>query len=541
MTAEPGGMGRVLFALITRNNKWETMMNEHKIINTRLWLYGGKLLAVALGVALIAAPPLQAAEPAKAEAVNVAPAKAAPAKKPANVKTKKPVASSAVSDKSVGSIPAATKLEPYLELSVGQSHLIRLPGNARLEKVSVDNPNVVQIKVTSLREVVLNARSPGSTVVILKDKSGQTTVMDVSVVGGAVGKAAGGLQGKLQQLLPGEKYIMVASAADTVVLTGTATDAIKVERAVALAEAYSGKKVLNFLQVGAPQQVMLEVKVAEVSKTLTDKLGAGFKYGANRGSWSYSLLAGFLTGAPGVISATNVNGRTSMTLDAAKTDGLVKILAEPTIMAMSGQEGAFLAGGKIYIPVPQVGLVGTTTITLEEKEFGVGLKFTPTVLEDGRINLKVSPEVSEIGAGVTFGTQTLPSITTRRASTTVQLNDGQSFAIGGLIKNNVTENIAAFPFLGEIPILGALFRSTDFRNDRTELLFVITPRLVKPLPADYALPTDGFIEPTRADLFLNGKLEGSPKDESQPAAATAEPTKEQAPAQAPASGGFQMK
>jgi len=501
-------------------------MNEHKIINSRLWPYGGKLLAAALGIALIAAPPLQAAEPAKVEAVKAEPAKAAPAKKPAKAAAKKPAAS----EKSVRSIPAATELAPYLELSVGQSHVIRLPEKARLAKVSVDNPNVVQVTVTSLREVLLYAKSAGSTVLILKDKSGQTTVVDVAVVGGAVSA----LQGKLQQLLPGEKNIKVVSAGDSVVLTGTVFDAVKAERAVTLAEAYSGKKVINFLQTGAPQQVMLEVKVAEVSKTLTDKLGAQLNWGTTSGRLTYSLLAGFLTGAPGVVTIANATGTKTLTLDAAKTDGLVKILAEPTIMAMSGQEGAFLAGGRIYIPVPQAGLVGTT-ITLEEKEFGVGLKFTPTVLEGGLINLKVSPEVSELGKGVTVGTQVLPTITTRRAATTVQLHDGQSFAIGGLIKNNITETMSAFPGLGEIPILGALFRSSEFINDRTELLFIITPRLVKPLPPDYALPTDSFIEPTRGEFFLQGKLEGAPKDEAP--AAPAEPTKEQAPA----AGGFQMK
>lgn len=489
-------------------------MNEHKIINSRLWPYGGKLLAAALGIALIAAPPLQAAEPAKAAA-------------------KKPAISLATSQKSVRSIPAVTELAPYLELSIGQSHVIRLPEKARLAKVSVDNPNVVQITVTSLREVLLYAKSAGSTVLILKDKSGQTTVVDVIVVSGSVSA----LQGKLQQLLPGEKNIKVVSAGDSVVLTGTVFDAVKANRAVTLAEAYSGKKVINFLQTGAPQQVMLEVKVAEVSKTLTDKLGAKLDWGTTSGRLTYSLLAGFLTGAPGVVTIANAAGTKSLTLDAAKKDGLVKILAEPTIMAMSGQEGAFLAGGKIYIQVPQAG-VGGTAITLEEKEFGVGLKFTPTVLEGGLINLKVAPEVSELSSTVTFGT--LPTISTRRAATTVQLHDGQSFAIGGLIKNNITESISAFPGLGEIPILGALFRSSEFQNDRSELLFIITPRLVKPLPPDYALPTDSFVEPTRGEFFLQGKLEGAPKDEAP--AASAEPPEEQAPAeQAPAAGGFQMK
>lgn len=499
-------------------------MNEHMSLHSQPLQYGGKFLAAALGIALIAASPLQAAE-----LTSTAVAKATPATTAAK---NKPAASQAVADKQTRTVPVATELAPYLELSLGQSHLIRLPVNTMLEKVSVDNPSVVQVTVTSPREVLLYGKSAGSTVLILKDKSGQTTVMDVTVVGG--GSAA--LQGKLQQLLPGEKNIRVASAGESVVLTGSVFDAVKADRAVALAEAYSGKKVINFLQVGAPQQVMLEVKVAEVSKTLKDQLGANFtgQLGKFNGNWTYSLLANFLTGAPGSITAASANGLKSITLDAAKTDGLVKILAEPTIMAISGQEGAFLAGGKIYIPVPQAGL-GGTAITLQEEEFGVGLKFTPIVLEDGLINLKVSPEVSEVGNTVTLGGLTMPSITTRRASTTVQLHDGQSFAIGGLIKNNITESMAAFPGLGEIPILGALFRSSNFQHDRSELLFIITPHLVKPLPANYALPTDGFVEPTRGEFLLEGKLEGKPKIEAQPAAAP--PAGEQAPA----AGGFQMQ
>lgn len=497
--------------MIKRNNKGETMMDKHKITNSRLWPYGGKLLAAALGVALISAPPLQAAESAKSLA-------------------KKPAAAVPGVTAQPSLVPPASTIEfaPQVGVTVGKSTLLKLPAAAA--RISIGNPAVADVILLNPTEVYLLGKAIGSTNVILWSKSGRSTVVDV-----IVGMDIAALQGKLQQLLPGEKNIKVASAADSLVLSGTVTDAVKVDRAVALAEAYGGKKVVNLLQAGAPQQVMLEVKVAEVSKSLTNKLGAQFNYGTTSGSWTYSLLAGFLTGAPGVVNAVNAGGLKSLTLDAAKTDGLVKILAEPTIMAMSGQEGAFLAGGKIYIPVPQSG-VGGTTITLEEKEFGVGLKFTPIVLDGGLINLKVTPEVSELGKNVTVGSQTIPTITTRRAATTVQLHDGQSFAIGGLIKNNITETIAAFPGLGEIPVLGALFRSTEFQNDRTELLFVITPRLVKPLPPNYALPTDAFIEPTRGEFFLGGKLEGAPKDESQPEAAPAEPK-----AQAPATGGFQMK
>ena len=274
-----------------------------------------------------------------------------------------------------------------------------------------------------------------------------------------------------------------------------------------------GARVINLLSVGSAQQVMLEVKIAEVSKTLIDKLGTGVQGSIGGGAWTYSILTQFLTGTlGGGASATRSTG-TKFTLEAEKKDGLVKILAEPNVMAISGQEGSFLAGGKILIPVSQDAL--SNRIILEEKEFGVGLKFTPTVLSGGRINLKVSPEVSELsreGVGISNLSNTantiLPLITTRRSSTTVQLGDGESFAIGGLIKNNRTTNVKAFPILGELPLIGALFRSTDFQQDRTELVFVVTPRLIKPLPQKVVLPTDNHIDPSRSELFLGGQLEG---------------------------------
>jgi pilus assembly protein CpaC len=214
------------------------------------------------------------------------------------------------------------------------------------------------------------------------------------------------------------------------------------------------------------------------------------------------------------------------------------VLAEPTVMAISGQEASFLAGGKIFIPVAQDSTTGNNRVTLEEKEYGIAVRFTPTVLDNGRINLRVAPEVSElnregIGISATGSTATavLPSFTTRRASTTVQLFDGQSFAIGGLIKNNVTSSIKAFPGLGEIPILGALFRSSDFQNDRTELVFIVTPHLAQPLPPNPKLPTDEYVQPSRFDFFLNGRMEGrAPARQSQPAA---EPQPQQSQQQPP--------
>jgi pilus assembly protein CpaC len=385
----------------------------------------------------------------------------------------------------------------------------------------------VDVVLLSPRELYLLGKKNGTMNVILQGQDDQCTVMGVTVTMDAVA-----LQDRLEQLMPGQKGIKVSAVENKFILTGTVSDAVKVDQAVTLANAYTGStsgstsssNVVNMLQVSAPQQVMLEVKMAEVSKNLLDKLGAQFNATRHNGGVAYAIASGFLalTGSAtkGVLTLTH--GNTSIAIDAQDKDGVVKILAEPNIIAISGQEGSFLAGGKIFIPVSQTATGGLATVTLEEKEFGVGLRFTPTVLEDGLINLRVAPEVSELsqtGIAITSGSNSsiLPSFTTRRAVTTVQLRDGQSFAIAGLIKNNVTETITRFPILGSIPILGALFRSTEFQNDKTELLFVITPRLVKPLPPDYKLPTDNFIEPTKKEFFIGGKLEGKSDEPAAPA------------------------
>lgn len=448
-----------------------------------------------------------------------------------------------------------------LKLPLGKSTLIKLP--EAVANRTIGNPSVVQAMMVAPRTLYLVGLDVGTTNMIIQGKSGSCAVIDVTV-----GMDSSGLEATLKSLMPNESSnIKVTAAADTLVLSGTVADAMAVGRAVEIANAFvrrpaarvqagtphpindkedAGEKtqqaqaqktgmqaggdskggqarIVNLLGVADPQQVMLEVKVAEVSKTLLDKLGARSLLQGTNGSWAYTILAEFLTGtANGIFDATKSNGN-SLTLEAEKRDGLIRILAEPTLMAISGQEGKFTAGGTIFIPVSQE----FNRIGLEEKDFGVKLAFTPTVLANGRINLKVRPEVSELsreGIGITAvgisGRAILPLITKREASTTVQLNDGQSFAIGGLIKNNSTANIKALPVLGEIPVLGALFRSTDFQEDKTELLFVVTPRLVKPLPANYSLPTDNVVPAGRAELFLGGQLESSnPNPHAAPASA----------------------
>lgn len=399
---------------------------------------------------------------------------------------------------------------------------------------SVGNPDVVQAMLVAPDTLYIAGVDVGTTNMIMQGKSGVCSVVDVTV---SLDPAA--LRTTLAAVLPDEKNIVVTTAADTIVLSGSASDAAAVARAGELAAAYvrrpmralqvpkeegvvaapaaaagsvgAGVRVINMLGVNAAQQVLLEVKIAEVSKTLVDTLEAGATFKFATGSWAGAVLSNFLTGtASSHLSAVRSNG-TALNLDADKRDSLVRMLAEPNVMAISGQEGTFLAGGKFYIPVAQ----DNNRITLEEKEFGIGLRFTPTVLGGGRINLQVAPEVSELsreGIGISAtgvsGTAILPVVTTRRASTTVQLYDGQSFAIGGLLKNNMVGNLKAFPGLGEVPVLGALFRSTDYQQDRTELVFVITAHLVKPLPPNYSLPTDGLAPPSRAEVLWGGKLEG---------------------------------
>ncbi len=445
-----------------------------------------------------------------------------------------------------------------LQLQLGKSAMMRLP--EPLLHRSVGNPGVVQAMLVAPDTLYIAGIDVGSTNMIIQGKSGACSIVDI-----VVAMDPGAFQASLATVLPDERNIRVVAAADSLVLTGMVADAATLAQVGELAAAFvrrplqplkavgnadpapppvasgpaglgkAGVRVVNMLNVSAPQQVMLEVKIAEVSKTLLEKLEAGTTLKYSSGSWATTLLSNFLTGsAGGLFDARKSNGN-QLSFEAQKQDGLVRILAEPNVMAISGQEGSFLAGGKIFIPVAQ----DNNKVTLEEKEFGVGLRFTPTVLSGGRINLRVAPEVSELsreGVGFTAsglpGSSILPLITTRRASTTVQLYDGQSFAIGGLIRNNLTTSIKGLPVLGEVPVLGALFRSTDFQQDRTELVFVITARLVKPLPPNYTLPTDGVSAPGRAELMLGGRLEGRA-----PAAASVAPG-----ALAPGSArGFELK
>jgi len=429
---------------------------------------------------------------------------------------------------------------PALNLTIGKSTMMRVP--SAITRISVGNPTIADVTLISTTELYLLGKTYGSTNLIVWRKGAGPTAIDVNV-----NIDVARMEAKIHELLPGEKGITVRPAADSVILTGVVSSAVKAKAAEDIANAFvrdvnkslvlpivagedkvasgtrlqvssagaAGAKVVNLLQIAEAQQVMLEVTVAEVSKTLMDKMGAKFNATRTNGDWMYGIGSNLLSGGAGLLSAIK-NGANGLSIDLEKNDGLIKILAEPNLVAISGQEASFLAGGKIFIPVSRANeTTGGSTITLEEKEFGVGVKFTPTVLEGGRIHLKVAPEVSELSqTGSPFSTiggetAILPSFTTRRAQTSVQLMDGQSLAIAGLIKNNVKQAVDRVPGLGEVPVLGALFRSNEFQGDRSELMFVITPRLIKPLDPNYILPTDSFTPPNRSEFYFGNKLEGS--------------------------------
>jgi pilus assembly protein CpaC len=350
------------------------------------------------------------------------------------------------------------------------------------------------------------------------------------------------LKQKLHQILPNERQVRIIATPDSITLSGKISTSSNLSQAMALAQAYAPKgNVRNLLEVAGVHQVMLEVRVAEMSRSLTKQLGINFNYFHNEGGFGISTLGGLASLAPdkaNIISTTPngllapaqffvspavnalfrfTRGSTNWTgfVDILKGNGLVKILAEPTLIALSGKTANFLAGGEFPVPVPQ----GLGTVGIEYKPFGVGLSFSPTVLSENKISINVTPEVSELDTSTAIQVQgfVVPGLTTRKASTVIELGDGQSFAIAGLLREAVRDQVVKYPLLGSIPILGALFRSRQFQKNETELVIIVTPHLVKPLDmAKQTVPTDFYIEPNDADFYLWNFLEGQEKQKEQP-------------------------
>jgi pilus assembly protein CpaC len=424
------------------------------------------------------------------------------------------------------------KREPQkLSLTVGKSVILSSP--EPVKRVSLGSQDVADAIVLTPQQISVIGKAPGVTNLILWGPDDKVSaILDIQV-----SPDVSRLGEMIQKILPEEKNLHIDATHDSLTLSGTVSSTSSLSQALALAEVHSPKdgKILNLVEVAGVHQVMLEVRVAEMSKAVIRRLGFNFNaFSGGKGlgigllnqltKLPDNLLPSFTAPNPMVVSDP-INaifrflskGTTwTVFIDALKERGLLKVLAEPTLITLSGKSANFLAGGEFPIPVPQPGS-GGTAITVEYKPFGVALHFTPIVLSNKKISMEVSPEVSDLDFtnAITISGFVIPGITTRRVSTTIELADGQSFAIAGLLKDDLREIVAKYPLLGDIPILGALFRSTSFRKNETELIVIVTPHLVKPLDMEkQTLPTDQFIEPADFEFYLLGHLEGEEKAES---------------------------
>ena len=405
--------------------------------------------------------------------------------------------------------------EQPIVIESSQGELVRLARPA--SNVFIADPEVADVQVKSPRLVYVFGKRPGVTTLYAVDGNEQVLARRRVSVSHNLSK----LSDSLRDLLP-DARLEARSVDGTIVLSGdvnTATDAEDARR-LARRMVKEDAQVVSRISVHAPNQVQLRVKVAEVSRDVLKKFGVNWNSLFSPGNFLFGLftgrapfvLTGDLAGAlirdgegAGSITA-GYRGNTAnvdAVLDALDDEGLVSILAEPNLTALSGEQATFLAGGEFPIIVPD----GETRNTVEFKQFGVSLSFKPTLVGDNRISLKVAPEVSQLSqaGAVSANGFSIPALTTRRALTTVELGSGQSFVIAGLLQSNTNHDIQKFPGLGDIPVLGTLFRSTRFQRNETELVIIVTPYIVRPVSTRLALPTDGFTPPTDVDRILFGR------------------------------------
>ncbi len=415
-------------------------------------------------------------------------------------------------------------------LSVGEGQMLNLPRS--VASVWTSNPEVADVYVNGPRQMNLFGKKAGQATII-------ATAADGSVVYGAnvqVNPNISSINDILHQAMP-ESDISVTNVGQVAVLNGTVASPDDAAQAEMLVKAALNPGVnvmdqnaaltiatVSRLKVATPLQVTLKVRIAEVNRTVLKQLGinlltndatSGFKFGIAQGGGIAIPTAGTdKPFAPTVIR--NAIGSTLLgsgklfgldilgSLDIAAQDGLVTMLAEPNLTALSGETASFLAGGEFPIPVSQ----SLGAVTIEYKQYGVGLAFTPIVLADGRISMRVRPEVSQLSdaGSVKLNGFTVPALTTRRAETTVELGSGQSFMIAGLLQNSANNSVDKAPFLGDLPILGALFRSTHFQRQETELVVIVTPYLVRPVSGQLATPTDGMRAPSDVARDFGGQV-----------------------------------
>jgi pilus assembly protein CpaC len=393
-----------------------------------------------------------------------------------------------------------------ITLEINSGTLLRLPRAAGT--VFVANPDIADVQIKSPELIYVSAKAPGQTVIYAVDA--QDTVLLNSPI--RVELSLSRLRSAIRQAAPGER-VSVDSVDGNLVLTGAISDASRAEKVQKLATAIAGEakgaQVINRMAVMTPNQVNLRVRIAEVDRQVLKQIGV-----------DWSKLGGevaFITNnGPTIASVPTPNllriGRmfgeaVNATVSALATEGFLTVLAEPNLTAVSGQTASFLAGGEFPYEVAQPGSVGNTAVfTIEFKQFGVQLGFTPTIIDSNRLSLRVRPEVSQLdfANGVPLNGSVVPALTVRRAETTVELASGESFALAGLLRNDTQQDISKVPWIGDIPILGALFRSNKFRHNESELVIIVTPYLVRPTGRMPATPVDGFGAPNDAQqVFFN--------------------------------------
>jgi len=395
-------------------------------------------------------------------------------------------------------------------LEVPMNRAVVVESDVPFAELSIANPGIADISTLSDRTVYILGKAPGRTTLTLLGADGRL-IMNVDV---AVTPDVQEFKERLRQILPGEQ-IEVRTANDGIVLSGTVSSIARLDRALDLARRYAGDRVSNLMTVGGTQQVMLKVRFAEmqrsVSKQLsgsigfidTDAIGAAGNIDAVNSFINNRSFVTEATGAMGI--GFNAGGvEFGVLLEALESKGMVRTLAEPNLTALSGQEASFLAGGEY--PIPVVGDEGS--ISIEYKPFGVQLGFIPRVVDGDVINLAITAAVSGIDTTLTVQNAgfSVNAFKRREAQTTVEMRDGESFAIAGLLQDDFTDINGQVPWLGDIPVLGALFRSADYQRAQSELVIIVTPHLVTPTRGEaLALPTDRVRLPTEADLFLRGK------------------------------------
>lgn len=392
-----------------------------------------------------------------------------------------------------------------ITLEVDKAQLIQLPQPAKT--VFVANTDIADVQVPTPQSFLVYGKKPGTTSVFAISDNGASSSFTVRVT-----RAVSDIAAAMHNAVP-DGHFNVTSAPDGVTITGSVNSPRDAKLVKAAAKQYLGdKETINFdLTVAAPTQVTLRVQIAEVSRTVSRSLGVNWSALGTIGSIAalpaLTLNANLdpivCVGTAGTICpSANFNG----VINALNSEGLATILAEPTLTAISGETANFLVGGEYPIPVPQ----GAQIVTIEYKSYGISLDFTPTVLDDNRIDIKVRPEVSQltnVGAATLDGV-TVPALTTSRADTTVELASGQSFAIAGLFQNNGQNQIQSIPGIGDVPILGALFRSSTFQRNESELVIVVTPYIVRPVsrPGDLLLPTQGLHYSSDLERILLNRL-----------------------------------